>query len=109
MGTVLLGLMREAGFEFQRRPFEILLDGTVVGSAARRESVELPVESGHRTLRLRSGRALSPERSFAAVEGKVINFSCHSARVWPIYVASLFKPDWGISLKQVRARGSEDT
>ena len=36
-----------------------------------------------------------------AVEGEVvIYFSCPGARIWPICVASLIKPDLGISLKQ---------
>jgi hypothetical protein len=32
--------------------------------------------------------------------GEVINFSCHGATVWPVYVASLVKPDLGIMLKR---------
>ena len=99
MASATLKLTRGA-VEVQRHPFEILRDGTVVGSVSRRETVELPVEPGRHTLRLRSGRQLSPERSFDAAEGEAINFSCHGARVWPIYVASLIKPDLGLSLKQ---------
>jgi hypothetical protein len=86
--------------EVQRRPFDISLDGKVVGSVSRRGIVELPVERGRHTLRLRSGRQLSPESSFDAAEGEVINFSCHGATIWPIYVASLVKPDLGITLKR---------
>jgi hypothetical protein len=86
--------------EVQRHPFEVSLDGTVIGTVSRRETVEIPVEPGRHTLRLRSGRQLSPERSFDAAEGAVMDFSCHGARIWPIYVASLVKPDLGISLKR---------
>lgn len=99
MASATLKLTRGA-VEVQRRPFEILLDGKVAGTIARHQTVELPVEPGRHTLRLRSGKQLSHEHSFNAAEGEVINFSCHGARVWPIYVASLLKPDLGISLKQ---------
>ena len=83
-----------------RRPFEILLDGTVAGAISRRETVELPIEPGRHTVRLRSGRHLSPERAFDARDEEMVNFTCHGARIWPIYVASLVKPDLGISLRQ---------
>jgi hypothetical protein len=99
MASATLKLTRGA-VEMQRRPFEILLDGKVVGSVSRRETVELPVEPGRHTLRLHLGRRVSPERSFDAAEGELISFSSHGARVWPIYAASLIKPDLGISLKQ---------
>jgi hypothetical protein len=29
-----------------------------------------------------------------------VNFRTHGPLVWPVYVASLFKPDLGISLKR---------
>lgn len=48
MASATVRLTRGA-FEGQRHPFEILLDGTVVGSLSRRETVELPVEPGHHT------------------------------------------------------------
>ena len=95
MASATLRLTR-GSVEVQRHPFEILLEGRVVGSVSRRETVELPVEPGHHRLRLRSGRQVSPQRSFKAAEGEVINVSCHGARIWPIYVASLIKPDLGI-------------
>jgi hypothetical protein len=49
---------------------------------------------------LRAGRQLSSERSFNASEGEVVSFSCHAAQIWPRYIASLVRPDLGISLKQ---------
>jgi hypothetical protein len=99
MASATLRLTRGA-VEVQRWPFEISIDGIVVGGVSRRETVQLPVEPGHHTLRLRSGRQLSPDRSFNAAEGEVINFSCHGARIYPIYVASIIKRDLGISLKR---------
>ncbi len=100
MSATLKLARQAAGIELVRRPFEILKDGKTVGSLAIHETAELQVPAGRYKLRLRAGRRLSPERSFEATDGEVINFSCHGARIWPIYVASLIKPDLGISLKQ---------
>ena len=81
MVSATVRLTRETafGFELVRHPFEISVDGKVVGSVAMRETAELPVEPGRHVLRLRSGRRLSPERSFDATEAEVIRFSCHGA------------------------------
>lgn len=83
-----------------RRPFEITLDGTVVGAVPPQETFEMPVDAGHHTLRLRAGYRVSPERSFDATDGETIAFACHGPALWPIYLASFVKPDLGISLKR---------
>jgi hypothetical protein len=84
----------------QRHPFEVTLDGTVIGTVPRQQTVELPIEDGHHILSLGSGRHISPERAFDATDGQTITFSCHGATIWPIYLASFLKPDLGITLKR---------
>jgi hypothetical protein len=96
-----LRLTREgAGIELRRGPFEIQVDGSTVGSITRKEKVETPLEPGHHTLRIRSGRYSSQDHSFDVNDGEVVNFRTHGAMVWPRYVASIVKPDLAISLKQ---------
>lgn len=86
--------------ELRRGSFEIQSDGERIGSIDKLdETVELPVESGHHTLRIRSGRYASQECSFDVADGEVVNFRTHGPLVWPVYVAAIFKPDLGISLK----------
>jgi hypothetical protein len=85
-------LLREQG--------SVELDGTPIGSIGHGETVEVPVEPGHHTVRLRSQRHSSPERSFDAADGQMVSFSCRAAVFWPQYVAALIKPDLWISLKQ---------
>jgi len=59
-----------------RGKWQILLDGTAAGSIDRKETVELPVEPGHHTLRVeRSQRFLSPERSLTPPTGRRSAFS----------------------------------
>jgi hypothetical protein len=81
--------------------WQILIDGTAVGSIDPKQTVELPVEPGHHTLRVkRSERFLSRERSFDAADEQVVSFWCRSQLLWPMYVASLIKPDLWISLRR---------
>jgi hypothetical protein len=88
------------GIELRRGTFDVIVDGQSVGSSTRHETVEVPVEPGHHTLRIRAGRYSSLDRSFDAVDGETINFRCHGAMVWPRYVVSIVKPDLAISLRR---------
>jgi hypothetical protein len=81
--------------------WQITLDGGVVGTIAAGQTVELPIEKGHHTLRLSSDRHHSPERSLEAADGQVVSFTCRTAvAFWPVHVAAAIKPDLWISLKQ---------
>jgi hypothetical protein len=88
------------GIELRRGTFDISVDNNSVGSIDSHGAVELPIEPGHHTLRLRAGRYSSREHSFDVADDAVVNFLCHGARIWPTYVASIFKPDLAISLRQ---------
>lgn len=95
-----LRLTREGvGIELRRGPFEISIDGKSVGSIEYQETVETPVEPGRHVLRIRAGRYSSRDHAFAVADGEVVSFRCHGAMVWPRYVASIIKPDLGISLR----------
>lgn len=100
MASATLRLTRRwGGVVYGRRPFQISVDGAVVGSISSRQSIDLPVEPGHHTLRLGSGRHLSPERAFDVEEGEVVTYWCRGAGLWPMYLAALVKPDLWIRLK----------
>ena len=101
--TATLTLTRKWGGITDRGKWQILLDGAAANSITRQETVELPIEPGHHTLRVkRSDRFLSPERSFDAADGQNVRFGCRSQLYWPMYVASLVKPDLWISLRPER-------
>jgi hypothetical protein len=81
--------------------WQVIVDGTAAGSIAPQETVEVPVEPGHHTLRLKkSSRFLSPERSFDAADGTDCRFHCRCAMFWPVFLAALAKPDLWITLRQ---------
>jgi hypothetical protein len=86
------------GIGGQGEDWQIEVDGKRVGTLANREVVELPVVPGRHTVRLRSGRYCSPERTFEVAESETADYTCHGPRFWPLLVASLIKPDLWISL-----------
>jgi len=100
--TATLQLTRKWGGVTDRHgKWQVIIDGTAVGSIDRQETVELPVEPGHHMLQVKkSERFLSRERSFDAADGQVVNFWCRSQLLWPMYLASLVKPELWISLRQ---------
>jgi hypothetical protein len=99
--SVTLRLTREGyGIELRRGTFDVTVDGISVGYSKWHETVEVPVEPGHHMLRIRARRYSSREHSFDAADGETVNFRCHGAMIWPLYVASIVKPDLAISLKR---------
>jgi hypothetical protein len=96
-----LRLTRETTFaiELRRGVFDISVDGKTVGSIENHGTVEVPLEPGHHTLRMRAGRYSSRVEAFDVADGAVASFRCHGATIWPTYVASILKPDLAISLR----------
>lgn len=95
-----LRLVRDWGIGAHGEQWNIVIDGTVVGSIADKETVEVAVEPGHRTFRLELGRHRSVERSFDVGPGEVVSFRCNRPRIWPLLLAALIKPDLWISLRR---------
>lgn len=97
-----LKLVRESiMMELRRGAFDILVDGRNVGSVAMRQTTEVLVEPGHHTVQVRTGRYSSQDQPFEAGEGEVVTFRCNSARIWPLYLASILKPDIGLVLRRL--------
>jgi ABC-2 type transport system ATP-binding protein len=89
------------------RAWQVAIDGSVVGSIPRGETIDLPVDVGHHTVQVTSMRILrSPEESLEVTEGQVIRLSCRQRPRHPFIVqrsiyflfVSLFKHDVWISL-----------
>jgi hypothetical protein len=96
-----LRLIREGvGTELRRGTFDVLVDGKSVGSIERHDAVEVPVDPGRHTIRVRAGSYSSPDRCFEASEGETITFRLHGAMMWPRYVASIVKRDLAIALRR---------
>ena len=99
--TATLKLTRQGvGVELRRGTFDVLVDGSSVGSIDWHDTVEAPVEPGRHTICIRAGRYSSHGHSFEAADGDIVTFRVHGAMVWPRWVVSMLKPDLGISLKR---------
>jgi hypothetical protein len=95
-----LQLVREGvGMELRRGTFHVVLDHNEVASIEGKQTIEVPLEPGHHTLQVKVGRYTSRRLTFDADEGEVVNFRCWGGRVWPLYVASIIKPDLALTLK----------
>jgi hypothetical protein len=94
-------LKREAvGIELRRGRFAVAVDGSTVGSIDWHQTIEVPLEPGSHTLQIRNGRYSSRSEAFDVADSEAASFRCHAAMVWPRYVASIFAPSLGISLKR---------
>jgi len=102
--TATLQLKRDGfGIELRRGRFDAVIDGTRVGSLEWHQTAEVPIDAGQHTLCIRAGRYSSRPHSFEASDGETVAFQLHGANLWPIYVASIVKPDLAISLKRVES------
>jgi hypothetical protein len=86
------------GAEVRRDPYDVVLDGRLVGSVGMNATLESSVEPGRHTLRLRSGRNSSGIVTFDAAEGEVVAFRCTGKSFLPVFVASFVIPSLALKL-----------
>jgi hypothetical protein len=100
--TAELRLSRQWGsYAVRGKSWQVIVDGEAVGSIEHRQTIELPVDPGEHTLRVKASmRYISPERRFQVADGEAVNFRCHGPLVLPMLLVSLIKPSLWITLKQ---------
>jgi hypothetical protein len=100
--TAELRLSRQWGsYAVRGKSWQVIVDGEAVGSIGHRQTIELPVDPGEHTLRVKaSERYISRERRFEVADEQVVNFRCHGPVALPMLLVSLIKPDLWITLKQ---------
>jgi hypothetical protein len=86
------------GAEVRRGTYDVLVDGTRVGSVEMNDTLETPVEPGRHTLQIRSGRNSSGTKTFDAAEDEVVAFRCTGKRFLPLFLASFFVPSLALVL-----------
>jgi hypothetical protein len=86
------------GVEVRRGPYEVVLDGSRVGSVEMNGTLEIPVEPGRHTVQVRSGRNSSRTRTFDASEGDTVAFRCTGKSFLPRFLASFVIPSLALSL-----------
>jgi hypothetical protein len=100
--TAELKLSRQWGsYAVRGKAWQVIVDGKTAGSIEHHQTIELPVDPGEHTLRVKaSERYISQERRFQVADGEAVNFRCHGPLVLPMLLVSLVKPSLWITLKQ---------
>jgi hypothetical protein len=86
------------GVEPRRGTYDVVVDGKPAGSPELNETIDIPVEPGHHTLQVRSGRNSSRSKTFDAFEGETAAFRCGGKSILPIFLLSFVVPSLAISL-----------
>ena len=75
------------GAEVRRGTYDIVVDGRRAGSVDMNDTFEIPIEPGHHTLQVRSGRNSSRTQTFDAAEGQTVAFRATGKSPLPIFLA----------------------
>ncbi|HEX7658571.1 MAG TPA: hypothetical protein VF444_03755 [Pseudonocardiaceae bacterium] len=85
------------GAEVRRGRYDVEVDGKHAGSLEPNETIDIPVEPGRHTLKVRSGRNSSRTRTFDVAEGEIVSFRCGGKSILPIFLLSFVIPSLAIS------------
>ncbi len=86
------------GAEVRRNDYDVVVDGTQVGSVAMNDTFELPVAAGSHALQVGSGRQSSRTTSFEIGDGEVVAYRCTGKRFLPIFLVSFLVPRLALTL-----------
>lgn len=99
--TAILKLTHKAiGAEVRRGTYDIVVDGQRAGSVDMNDTIEIPIEPGHHTLQVRSGRSSSRTQTFEAFENQTVGFRCTGKSFLPIFLASFVVPSLALQLRR---------
>jgi len=88
------------GVEVRRGTYDVVVDGKHAGSLELNETVDIPVEPGHHTVQVRSGRNSSGTKAFEVAEGEIASFRCSGKSILPIFLLSFAVPSLALSLSR---------
>jgi hypothetical protein len=91
---------KSIGVEVRRAPYEIVVDGQHAGSLDMNDTIEIPIESGRHTVKVRSGRNSSRTKTFDAAENQTVAFRCTGKSFLPIFLASFVIPRLALQLRR---------
>jgi predicted transcriptional regulator len=89
---------KAVGAEVRRGTYDVVVDGTRVGSVELNETLETPVEAGRHTLQVLNGRNSSRTKTFDVADGETASFRCSGKSPLPIFLLSFALPSLALSL-----------
>ena len=88
------------GVEVRRGTYDAVVDGSPAGSVELNQTIDIPVEPGHHTLRVRDGRNSSRTKTFDVAEGETASFRCGGKTILPVFLLSFVVPSLALSLRR---------
>jgi hypothetical protein len=88
------------GVEVRRGTYDVVVDGNPAGSVELNQTIDIPVEPGRHTLRVRDGRNSSRTKTFDVAEGETASFRCGGKSILPIFLLSFVVPSLALSLRR---------
>jgi hypothetical protein len=99
--TAILKLTHKSiGVEVRRGDYDVVVDGQPSRLLKMNDTIEITVESGRHTLKIRSGRKSSRTKTFEVAEGQTIAFRCTGKSFLPIFVVSFVIPNLALQLRR---------
>ena len=99
--TATLKLTHKAiGVEVRRGPYEIVVDGEQSGSLKMNDTIDIPVEPGRHSLKIRSGRKSSRTQTVEVADGQTVAFRCTGKSFLPIFLISFLVPSLALRLRR---------
>jgi hypothetical protein len=92
---------RAIGVEVRRGTYDVLVDGQPAGSVDLDQTIDIPVQPGHHTVKVRSGRNSSRTKTFDAADGEVVSFRCTGKSILPVFLLSFVVPSLALTLHRV--------
>ena len=91
---------KSIGVEIRRGTYDIVVDGLHAESLEMNDSIEIPIEAGRHTLKVRSGRMSSRTRTFDVADNQTVAFRCTGKSPLPIFLASFLFPSLALQLRR---------
>ena len=100
MGATLKLTHKAIGVEVRRGTCDIVVDGQRAGSLEMNDTIEIPIEPGRHTLKVRNGRNSSRTQTFVATQGQTVAFRATGKSFLPIFLASFVVPSLALKLRR---------
>lgn len=102
MSATLKVTRQTLGVMIRRGRFDVWLDGEIAGQVEMRSTMEVPVEPGRHSLKIRNGRNSSRTKTFEVADGQVVEFRCSGKNILPIFLLSFAVPSLAITLRRIQ-------
>jgi hypothetical protein len=100
--TATIAVSRPSRWQNKFRPYQVLLDGTAIGTVRNGQDAQFPVPPGHHRIQLRIDWCTSPELPVSLIPGERAGFECAPDAKPPLVIwRVLFRSEKYLSLRPI--------